>query len=87
MQVENYPSGERSLPLKESTVMLRMAVDVDHRPGEYHFLNAYYRSEYTIGVLEPEDLAATPPFRVVQDGASMPRFNLELIDNSEDRDY
>lgn len=82
-QVENYARDGRFLPLKESTVVLRMAVDVDHRPGDYHMVHASYLREHEVpGVLETEGDARTPSFRIVGGATTLPSFSLELIDNS-----
>ena len=60
-QVDNYAQGGRFLPLKESTVVLCMAVDVDHRAGGYHMAHAWYLREQALGALELEGDGLAPP--------------------------
>ena len=43
-QIESDPEGDKPLPRKRSVAVLRMVVDVDHRPGHYQLLEAGFRS-------------------------------------------
>ena len=93
IQLENYPQESHELPLKESTVTLRMVVDQDHQPGIYSMVHASYDTE--LDTNQPvADLPAGDPgapelsFRIVREVMARPRIRLELIDNStDDPDY
>jgi hypothetical protein len=88
-QIESDPEGDRSLPRKRSVVILRMVVDVDHRPGVYHLVYAACRtaSNMHLNMRTYDALAPTGElsgFHVVEEPTSTPWADLEFIDDTED---
>jgi hypothetical protein len=87
-QIESEPEGDRPLPRKRSVVVLRMVVDIDHRPGHYQLLEAGCRSVSGEGIhLRTHDTlrpGALSGFDVVEEPFAAPWADLDFIDDTEE---
>ena len=90
-QIESEPTGDRSLPRKQSVVTLRMVVDIDHRPGFYQLLRAGCLSATSMETHvraydEQAPAGGLSGFYVIDEPPTAPWADFEFIDEADEDD-